>query len=177
MSRRSRRIRVSVGSRRPKLRRTIRGSYSILPRRRVQFKGAAGTIAGRMKAPTAPTPLLNADAPLRLPGRLETPGPRLTTVLVIPLVAIFGGLAYTAAVGKSATYDEPLHAVAGQVIRQTGDYRIDPEDGALFLRWSALLHGAKDIPLDLKDEDFNAVFHVPENQNTFLVHSRQWVFC
>src|SRR5438045_3106298 len=72
------------------------------------------------------------------------------------LIALFGILAYSAVITKNATYDEPLHSVAGQLVRQHGDYRVDPEDGALFLRFSALLHGADAIQINTSSREFVA---------------------
>ncbi|HEY7089102.1 MAG TPA: hypothetical protein VH518_13490, partial [Tepidisphaeraceae bacterium] len=43
------------------------------------------------------------------------------------LLILFAILSYTASLTKSATYDEPLHAVAGFVHRTMGDFRINAE--------------------------------------------------
>src|SRR5205814_1375731 len=74
---------------------------------------------------------------------------------------------YWAALGKSATYDEPLHAVAGHLVRFHHDYRIDSEDGALFTWWGTLLHTSDDLPLNFSDEHF---------RNVAADHSRQWPY-
>lgn len=54
------------------------------------------------------------------------------------LLVIFGALSLTAASRKSATVDEPLHLVAGYLHRTVGDFRIDPEQPALFGYWASL---------------------------------------
>lgn len=95
------------------------------------------------------------------------PSPRATALICGGLVLLFGLLSYWAALGKSATYDEPLHAVAGHLVRYHGDYRIDPEDGALFLRWGAFLHSQDELKLNLNDENFKSVTKE---------HGRQWPF-
>src|SRR5438067_1638087 len=41
-------------------------------------------------------------------------------------------ISYTASEQKSANYDEPLHLVAGYIHHNVGDFRINPEDPALF---------------------------------------------
>jgi hypothetical protein len=54
------------------------------------------------------------------------------------LLILFATMSYRAALTKSATYDEPLHLVAGFVHKTEGDFRIDPENPALFGRWAAV---------------------------------------
>jgi hypothetical protein len=65
------------------------------------------------------------------------------------LLIVFAILAYSAVLTKSATYDEPLHSVAGFVHLHSGDFRINPEDPALFGYWSALPHSRNELKLDL----------------------------
>ena len=71
--------------------------------------------------------------------------PHVTAAAVAILLVVFGTLSYRAILTKSASYDETMHAVAGQVIRQDEDYRLDIEAPALFLRWGALAHGREDL--------------------------------
>jgi hypothetical protein len=91
--------------------------------------------------------------------------PRVWTLVglggIALLLLLFATLSYRAALTKSATYDEPLHAVAGLVRRTMGDFRINPEDPALFGYWGSLPHGSdalkinKDLKYwDLMIEDF-----------------------
>jgi len=93
------------------------------------------------------------------------PSPRNTALICGGLALLFATLSYWAATDKSATYDEPLHAVAGHLVRHYGDYRIDPEDGALFTRWGALLHGHDALKIDQQNEHF---------KNVAEDHARQW---
>src|SRR5438552_12771100 len=95
------------------------------------------------------------------------PSPRATTLICGGLVLLFATLSYWAVLGKSATYDEPLHAVAGQLVRFHHDYRVDTEDGALFTWWGSFLHSSTDLHLDLKDTSF---LRVAEE------HGHQWPF-
>jgi hypothetical protein len=83
------------------------------------------------------------------------------------LLLAFAVLGYSAVLTKSATFDEPLHAAVGQVIRHHGDYRMDPEDGALFLRWGNLPHGADSLRIDTIDPEF-----VQQRDQ----HDHQWWF-
>src|SRR4051812_10916063 len=64
-----------------------------------------------------------------------------TLGLCAALLILFAVLSYSAVVTKSATFDEPVHAMSGYVIRNYKDYRIDPEDPALFTWMSALPFG------------------------------------
>src|SRR4051794_24827112 len=66
----------------------------------------------------------------------------LTLGLCAALLLLFAVLSYSAVLTKTATFDEPLHAVSGYAIRAFGDYRIDPEDPALFTRLAAFPHGS-----------------------------------
>ena len=63
-----------------------------------------------------------------------------TLALCAAMLILFATLSYSAALTKNATYDEPLHAVSGYVIRDLGDYRIDPEDPAFFTWLSSIPH-------------------------------------
>ncbi|WP_428938008.1 phospholipid carrier-dependent glycosyltransferase [Fontivita pretiosa] len=71
---------------------------------------------------------------------------------ITALLLLFAVLSYSAVLGKSPTYDETLHSVAGYVHRIRGDFRINPEDPALFGYWGSLVHGrnALTISTDLR---------------------------
>ncbi len=88
-----------------------------------------------------------------------------TLGLCAALLILFAILSYSASLTKTATFDEPLHAVAGWAIRTQGDYRIDPEDPALFTWLSALPHGSDALKFDPKS---------PELANVLKVHDQQW---
>jgi tetratricopeptide (TPR) repeat protein len=57
---------------------------------------------------------------------------------VIALLAAHYALAYTATLGASTTFDEPLHMVAGVAYWTLDDYRLQPENGNLPQRWCAI---------------------------------------
>ena len=93
--------------------------------------------------------------------------PFRTAAIVCGLLVVFGLLSFTAVLGKSATYDEPLHLIGGQVHRYLDDFRINPEDPALFGWWSTLPHGSDAMPLDKTDAHYEGA---PLNMN------EQWWF-
>ena len=84
--------------------------------------------------------------------------PQATGAAVVVLLAVFAMLSYGAVLGKSATYDETLHAVAGHVVRHHGDYRLDIEAPVLFLRWGDLGHARGDLAVDTGDADFRMIW-------------------
>lgn len=56
------------------------------------------------------------------------------------LLIAFALLAWSAVIGKSATGDEPLHAVSAYTSTFLGDFRVDPEDPPLWKYWAMLPH-------------------------------------
>ena len=64
--------------------------------------------------------------------RLTSPIAAACLLLAFYVVLLFGLRE------KSATFDEPGHAMAGYVYWKFGDYRFDPENGNLSKRWIAL---------------------------------------
>jgi len=86
--------------------------------------------------------------------RLPRLGMMWTSVIVGLLLICFGTVSFTAVLGKSATYDEPLHLVGGLVHRYDRDYRINPEDPALFGWWASLPQSRDSLPLDTSSAFF-----------------------
>lgn len=78
---------------------------------------------------------------------------------IVALLAGFVIVAYSAVLGKSATYDEPLHAVAGFVRRTTGDFRLDPEDPALFGYWAAIPHSSNALQIDMNSRNWSGIVY------------------
>src|SRR5262245_41536295 len=64
------------------------------------------------------------------------------------LLLLFATVSFEASLTKNATFDEPLHAVAGFVHRTLGDFRINPEDPALFGYWGSLPHSRAALTID-----------------------------
>ncbi|HET8947439.1 MAG TPA: hypothetical protein VFQ07_10685 [Candidatus Polarisedimenticolia bacterium] len=80
-------------------------------------------------------------------GRARALAALLACVL---LLAVFALLSWSAAERKSPVYDEPLHTVGGWLIRNAGDFRVDPDHPSLWLRWSALLNGPEALHPDTR---------------------------
>src|ERR1700736_3459216 len=73
--------------------------------------------------------------------------PRVYWLLAILIALFHAFMAVTAVNTKSPTFDEPQHMTAGYSYWATNDYRLDPENGNLPVRWAAL-------PLLLSDTKF-----------------------
>lgn len=83
-----------------------------------------------------------ATTPASVPERTNRRDAAVTTVVCASLLIIFFAASAIAIRGKSSTYDEPMHALAGWVHLHRGDWRIDYEDPPLWQYWAALPHGA-----------------------------------
>jgi 4-amino-4-deoxy-L-arabinose transferase-like glycosyltransferase len=94
-----------------------------------------------------------------------SPTARWTVVTVAAMVLISGILSYWEASAESPTFDEPLHAAAGYLIRWSHDYRLDVEDPALFPLLSTLPQRADDLHIEPNDPRLNLLLHD---------HDRQW---
>ena len=57
---------------------------------------------------------------------------------VAVLLAVFAGLAVSAFMGESATFDEATYLVSGYSYWRWNDYRLDPDHPPLLKRWAAL---------------------------------------
>lgn len=71
----------------------------------------------------------------------RVPGPPRHLWIAAAVVALLTAhyvLAYTATLGASTTFDEPLHMVAGVAYWTLDDYRLQPENGNLPQRWCAI---------------------------------------
>ena len=104
------------------------------------------------------------------PGKMLH-SPYVAAACVGGLLLLFAVLSFTAVMGKSATYDEPLHVVGGESHRQLGDFRINPEDPALFGWWSTLPHLANPLLLDPKDANFEGAAQDINKQWWFVVQT------
>jgi hypothetical protein len=72
-------------------------------------------------------------------------------LIAILIALLHAAMAVTAVNTKSPTFDEPQHLTAGYSYWIKNDYRLDPENGNLPARWSALpllLSGAKFVPIN-----------------------------
>ena len=76
---------------------------------------------------------------------------RFVHLLAILIAILHAAMAVTAVNTKSPTFDEPQHLTAGYSYWVTNDFRLDPENGNLPMRWAALpllLNGPKFVPLN-----------------------------
>src|SRR5580698_808232 len=71
-------------------------------------------------------------------GAHQSPMNKAAAVICVVLLCIYGGLSYSATLGKNATIDEPNHAVEAYMCRWYGDYRVEASNGPLWMRWIAL---------------------------------------
>ncbi|HET7536404.1 MAG TPA: glycosyltransferase family 39 protein, partial [Candidatus Didemnitutus sp.] len=80
--------------------------------------------------------------------RALVPGsPGFLVTLAVLLAVLHAVLAVTATVEKSMTADEIAHLTAGDAYNTRGDYRLQPENGNLPQRWSALPLSLAGAPL------------------------------
>ena len=96
-----------------------------------------------------------SGAPKTEPAPASPPTPRrtggiFTAFVVAGLLALYAFLAMTAAVSKSPTYDEPLHAVSAWLQIHESDFRVDPEDPPLWKWWAGAFTSRDAIKADLK---------------------------
>jgi 4-amino-4-deoxy-L-arabinose transferase-like glycosyltransferase len=111
--------------------------------------------------------------------------------LCAALLVLFAAMAYTAVLTKSATYDEPLHVVGGYLHLYDHDFRINPEDPALFGYWAALAIGPRGLVYDRHSPDLiaaadaidrqwpfviNTLYRTPENDFRAIVARARFVF-
>jgi hypothetical protein len=90
-------------------------------------------------------------------GRLHA---KLALVTCGVLCAIFAAVAWSAVSGKSATADEPTHAVTGWFDLWRADYRLVPDMPALWEDWIALGMGPNALHYDLSKPEFQDYFTI-----------------
>jgi len=99
------------------------------------------------------------------------------------LVVVFGVLAVTSILKKSATSDETVHLAAGYSYWHHNDYRIDPENGNLPQRWMGLpfLVGHHTYPrqepgmLDEWQVGYDFLFNWGNNPDWLLLQARAMI--
>src|SRR5580658_10423947 len=77
--------------------------------------------------------------------------------LCVLLWVIFAALAWAAVSGKSATVDEPSHAVTGWFNLHAADFRLSPDVPPLWEYWIALAMGSDAIHYDANSEEYRNV--------------------
>jgi hypothetical protein len=85
------------------------------------------------------------------------------------LLVAFATLSYTAVLSKSATYDEPLHAVGAWLHLWKHDFRVNPEDPPLWHYWAALPNGPGALKVDLHSQRYARVADDIYNEWPFVV--------
>jgi hypothetical protein len=104
-----------------------------------------------------PGPQVVPDSTDVTPGRPEGFPLARTLAVHACLLACFVVVAASAGLPKSPTHDEPLHAVSGFLRWHHADYRIDPEDPALFTLWAALPQSATALRIDTTSDAYRAI--------------------
>lgn len=96
---------------------------------------------------------------LRLPASPNPPPQarrpsRAALVACCGLLGLFAILSYSAALTKCATYDEPLHALAGWLKLHRHDTRLDYESLPLATGWAALANPSHALEFNASDENW-----------------------
>jgi hypothetical protein len=82
---------------------------------------------------------------------------RVAAGVCAALILIFAALAWSAVRMKSATVDEPAHALAGWLWTHEGDYRFDFEDPPLWGYWLSIPNGRNALHIDKTDPAWNTI--------------------
>jgi hypothetical protein len=93
---------------------------------------------------------------------------RIVVAAVAALIVMFVALALWGARHRSATYDEPMHAVAAYVLTRHADFRANAEDPNLWQRWATLA-----VPHDALKLNFDD----PRWRNVFDDEFQRWPWC
>lgn len=91
-------------------------------------------------------------------------------LFLLTLIAIAHGIiAYASARTKSPTWDEPLHMFGTWAILNTNDFRIDPENPALWHRLQAPFVRSTDFTLAPDDPDWKIIPDQPMHEYDLMV--------
>lgn len=107
----------------------------------------------RMVPPSMPV----AAAPVVTAAPAPAAGPRVSRLQLCCgvacgiLILLFAVLSRSAILSKGATYDEPLHAVAGYTNLRLGDYRLNFEDPPIWHYWVAIPNSTNSIKFNHED--------------------------
>jgi hypothetical protein len=88
------------------------------------------------------------------PQGIDPMTPRFAKAACAALLLLFGALSYGSALKKSATFDEPVQAMAGWVRLHYGDFRLNFEDPPLWEVWASLLNGRDALKADFSNDDW-----------------------
>ncbi|MEA2735835.1 MAG: hypothetical protein QOE14_2286 [Humisphaera sp.] len=82
---------------------------------------------------------------------------RVAVILCVALLVLFAAISWSAVATKSATTDEPMHALAGWLWTHERDFRLDPEDPPLWGYWMSLPNGGDALHVDFNDDAWRAI--------------------
>jgi 4-amino-4-deoxy-L-arabinose transferase-like glycosyltransferase len=111
---------------------------------------------------------VNTEAPHPRP-RLPRRATWIAIILCAWLLALFGVLSYRAAMTKSPTMDEPLHATGAYAHVFLHDYRVNPEDPPLWNFWAMLPHRASSLTLRTDSPLWAAILSDTAPQMSFSI--------
>lgn len=103
-----------------------------------------------------------------MPALSESRQNQITIALLALMLLAFAVLSYGSVRTKSATADEPLHAMAGFMRIHYGDFRIDIEDPPLFSYWAMLPHAGDVLKVDLSVVAWDRMLMYPWSQWTWI---------
>jgi len=75
-------------------------------------------------------------------------------VFCVALQLAAAAVAWTAALGKSSTVDEPMHALSAWMVMHRSDFRINHQDPGLWQYWIALPQGTRLVRAEFPEQDW-----------------------
>jgi len=85
------------------------------------------------------------------------------------LLILFAFISWSAVSTKNATFDEPLHLLGGFVNRTSGDFRLNPEDPALFGYLAALPLDRSAIHVNYQSPHWSSILEDPNRRWWFVM--------
>lgn len=98
----------------------------------------------------------------------RTKGAWIPAAACLGLIFFSACISYFAAGTKSPAFDEPLHLTGGIASTSMGDFRVNPEDPALFGRIATIPVAISSVPLNVRSASWAGML---ENHN-----DNQWIF-
>ncbi|MBC8108159.1 MAG: glycosyltransferase family 39 protein, partial [Anaerolineae bacterium] len=99
-----------------------------------------------------------------MPALTESRQNQITIALLALMLITFAALSFRSARTKSATADEPLHAMSAFMKIHYGDFRVDTEDPPLFGYWAMLPHPGDVLKVDLTPKSWQDMLDYPWTQ-------------
>ncbi len=96
----------------------------------------------------------------------------LALVICFIFLAAFAAIAWTAWLGKCATYDEPLHFMGAWIQTHCDDFRCNPEDPPLWKFYVAAGTSKNALKMDRKTDEWRAMLNsIPLPSLVYAVHT------